>query len=414
MKKLCLLCALLPTLLFGQKLEIFGYYEPQLMGAKFGDKYYNAASNKVRLDVSKDWENVSFGANVNYISYHAKTEWDLIEYLPQKIGEQIPDFMHDYFTFYFGDLAQWTGPAPMPRPDRIFLDNAYARIRYKKADITIGKQQLNMGTGYTWNPTDLFNVKDVLDPTYEQTGHNAVRLELALNSRLSIDSYFSPGEEMKDSGAMLKLKSNVGRFDVSVLGIRNYWGRTDYLNPAAILDPNAAFSTYQRQMLGGDIVGELLGLGVWAEGGYTFLDLKEGMGLPDMNNFWELVLGLDYTFSSGLYLMGEFYHNSSLPDSWGDYTLNHWMWYFSTETRAISRDNLFGLIQYPLTDLLGIGGMVIHSISDGSATIVPTLTWSMFEDVELLSFANINTGKDGQAYAANLGSGGIVRLRVYF
>lgn len=191
MIKLCLLFALLPTLIFGRELELFGYYEPQLMGTKFGDNFYNAASNKLRLDLSKDWQNVSFGANVNYISYHGKTEWDLFEYLPQNIGDKVPDFMRDYFTFYYGDLAQWVGPVPMPRPDRIFLDNAFAKIRYKKADITVGKQQLNIGTGYTWNPTDFFNVKDVLDPTYEQTGHNAIRLELALNSKLSIDSYFS-------------------------------------------------------------------------------------------------------------------------------------------------------------------------------------------------------------------------------
>jgi hypothetical protein len=400
--------------LFSQELELYGYYEPQLMTATFDDHFYNSASNKLRLDVGKDWDNISFGANVNYITYHGKTEWNLIDYLPQHIGAQIPSFMQEYFKFYFGDMAQWVGPAPTPRPDRIFLDNAFAKIRYKKADITVGKQQLNMGAGYTWNPTDAFNVKNVLDPTYEQTGHNAIRLELALNAKLSIDSYFAPGEEMKDSGAMLKLKSNFGRFDVSVLGVQNYWQRTDYLNPAAVVDPNAAFSTYQRQMLGGDIVGELFGLGVWAEGGYTFVDLKKGSGLPDLKNFWELVLGLDYTFNSGLYLMGEFYRNSLLPAKWQDYTLNHWMWYFSTETRAMSQDNFFGLLQYPLTDLITIGGMLIQSISDGSAAIVPMLTWSMFEDAELLTYVNINTGKDGQAYAVNSGSGGVVRLRVYF
>ncbi len=400
--------------LYSQDLEFYGYYEPQLMGAQFGEHFYNSMSNKLRLDMSKDWDNITFGANVNYVTYHAKTEWNLVDYLPKNIGGQIPAAMLDFFTFHFGDMVQWVGPMPTPRPDRIFLDNAFARISYKKADITIGKQQLNMGTGYTWNPTDLFNVKDVLDPTYEQTGHNAVRLELALNSKLSIDSYFAPGEEFKDSGAMLKLKSNVGRFDVSVLGIRNQWQRSDYLNPALLIDPNAAFSTYQRQMLGGDLVGELLGLGVWAEGGYTFVDLQKGAGITNLENFWELVLGLDYTFKSGLYVMGEFYHNSLLPGDWHDYTLNHWMWYFTTETRAISQDNFFGLVQYPLTDLMTVGGMFIGSLSDGSAAIVPMLNWNMFQNIELLTYVNINTGQDGQAYAANLGNGGIVRMRVYF
>lgn len=397
-----------------QKLELFGYYEPQLMVAQLDDQFYNSAFNKLRLDVSKELDNVSFGANVNYVTYHAKTEWNLLEYLPQQISSQIPAAMQDYFTFYFGDMAQWNSPMPTPRPDRMYLDNAFAKIRYKKADITVGKQQLNMGTGYTWNPTDHFNVKDILDPTYEQTGHNAIRLELAINSKFSIDSYFAPGKKMKNSSAMLKLKSNIGRFDVSVLGLRNQWQRTDYLNPAVVLDPNNGFSTYERSMIGGDLVGELLGLGVWAEGGYTFVDLKKGPGLSNFNDFWELVTGVDYTFDSGLYVMGEFYHNSGLPKRWQDYTLNNWMWYFSTETRAISQDNFFGLIQYPLTDLVTVGGMVIQSISDGSASIAPMLTWSVFQDVELLSYINVNTGQEGQAYAAKLGTGGVIRLRIYF
>ena len=414
MKKFFFLFTLLPLLLVGQELELFGYYEPQIMAAKLGDNIYNAASNKLRLDLSKSWSDVSFGANINYISYHGKTEWNLVEYLPQKISNQMPSFMQECFAFYFGVMVQWVGPAPTPRPDRMFLDNAFAKISYKKADITVGKQQINMGAGYTWNPTDQFNVKNVLDPTYEQTGHNAIRLEIALNSKLSIDSYISPGDKIENSGAMLKLKSNIGRFDVAILGSRNNWLRTDYTNPAAITNPNAAFSTYQRQMFGGDLVGELLGLGVWAEGGYTFVDLKQGMGLPDMDDFWELVVGIDYTFNSGLYMMGEVYHNSLLPDKWQDYSLNNWMWYFSTETRAMSRDNFFGLVQYPLTDLISIGGMVIQSISDGSATIAPMLTWSMLEDVEFTTYLNLNTGKDGQTYAANLGNGGIVRIRVYF
>ncbi|MBN1482743.1 hypothetical protein EH223_12210 [candidate division KSB1 bacterium] len=414
MIKSVLLLIIFPVMLLSQQLEIFGYYEPQLLGVKMGDRYYNLASNKLRLDMSKELATVSFGANVNYVSYHGKTEWNLVDYLPQRIASQIPEFMHEYFTFYFGDLAQWSGPIPVPRPDRIFLDNAYAKIAYKKTDITIGKQQLGMGTGYTWNPTDHFNVKDVLDPTYEQTGHNAIRLESQLTSSLTVDSYFSPGAEIEDSGVMLKLKSRIGHFDFSILGIRNSWQRTDYLNPAAIADPNAALSRYQRHMLGGDLVGELLGLGVWAEGGYTFIDLREGMGLKDMHNFWELVAGLDYTFNSGLYLMGEFYRNTLLPDHWEDYTLNHWMWYFSTETKSMSRDNFFGLINYPVTDLFNLGIMVIQSVSDGSATLVPMMTWSLFQDVELTVYLNMNTGTDGRAYAANLGNGGMIRLRVFF
>ena len=31
----------------------------------------------------------------------------------------------------------------------------------------MGKQQISLGTGYVWNPTDVFNIKELFDPTYE-------------------------------------------------------------------------------------------------------------------------------------------------------------------------------------------------------------------------------------------------------
>ncbi len=404
-----MLLLLLPLLLGSKELDIFGYFEPQYMGANIGGTFYNIASNKLRVDLAKDFgDKVSFGANFDYITFHGKTEWDLLDYLPADIAGQIPPPFRKLFTYHFGDMVQQVGPMTQPRPDRIFLDNAYVKLSWKKLDITIGKQQLGMGTGYTWNPTDLFNVKDVLDPTYEQPGHNAVRMELQLNSKFSIDSYAAPGEQWQDSHYMLKIKSNIGRFDISLLGSQSWQRRTDYTN---WLHP---FSDYRRRLLGGDFAGELFGLGLWGEGGYTFVDLQNGEGLPSMKNFWELVVGGDYTFNSGLYAMAEIYHNSLAPNDWRNYTLNDWMWYFSTETKAISRDNLFGMIQYPATDLLTVGFMVIASLSDHSAALAPTLLWNMFEDVDCTIYLNYFTGKEGQAYADNLGNGLLARLRVYF
>jgi len=414
MKRLLLLIFLMPaSLLLSQQLELFGYYEPQWMGVSINDHFYNVASNKLRLDIGKQFTHVEFGANVNYVTYHGKTEWHLADYLPTHISNRIPDMLQDFLVFHFGDMAQWVGPVPMPRPDRIYLDNAFVKIGLKKLDITIGKQQLGMGTGYTWNPTDLFNVKDFLDPTYEQPGHNAVRLEMPVLPNLSLDSYFAPGEEFKNSNAMLKLKTRIGRFDLSAVAVRNAWLRTEYSNISLLTDPLNAVNTYHRHLVGGDFVGELFGLGVWGEGGYTFVDLKTGAGIENLENYWQAVLGLDYTFDSGLYIMAEYYHDSLLPGKWQDYSLNHWMWYLTAETKALCRDNLFALAQYP-DDLVTPALMIIHSISDGSAAIVPTLYWTPFQEVELTAYLNLYTGEDGRAYAKNLGNGGLIRLRVYF
>jgi len=78
--------------------------------------------------------------------------------------------------------------------DRTFLDNAYLKLSLKAFDLTVGKQQISLGTGYVWNPTDVFNIKDPLDPTYEQPGHNALRVDVALGNNTTLTALASTSE----------------------------------------------------------------------------------------------------------------------------------------------------------------------------------------------------------------------------
>ena len=143
-------------------------------------------------------------------------------------------------------------------------------------------------------------------------------------------------------------------------------------------------------------------------------DIPEHRMHDAVMRYWELVLGLDYTFEVGLYIMGEFYHNTLAKDNWSQFTLNDWMWLFTAESKALSRDQLFTLFQYPATDLMNIGSMIISRISDGSLAVVPMITYSPFQDVELTVFGNFYIGKEGKTFASNMGNGGLTRLRVYF
>ena len=407
MKKWLLLLWLGPWLTaMAGDVEVSGYFEPQYTGLQVRGQFYNLASNKLRVDLASDIsDQVSFGANFDYITFHGKTSWNILDFLPESIAEQIPRFQRKFFTFNFGDMVQAMGPVYSPRPDRIFLDNAFMRLSFKRLDLTVGRQQISLGTGYTWNPTDLFNTKSVLDPTYEQPGHNAIRADVALSNRFNLVCLFAPGEQWKDSARLIKLKGGAGHFDFSLLAFYKDLPLTDYTFFAQ--------GKFRRMLLGGDFAGELLGLGVWGEGGYSKITAIEETSL-ELDDFWELVLGTDYTFESGLYVMAEFYHNSMAKKDWRQYGLNDWMWMLTTETKTMTRDQLFGMWQYPASDLATIGMMSIASLSDGSAAIVPMLLYSLFEDVDLTAYANFYTGKSGRAYASNMGNGLLLRLRVYF
>jgi hypothetical protein len=370
----------------GQAVDIFGYFEPEYTGI-YQDNYYQFLYNKLRIDLkSTAVKNTEFGANVIFLLYYGKTDWNVLDFLPDDIVATVPPEMQPFFQLTYRDT--------------FYLDNAYARFRLNRFAITGGKQQISLGTGYFANPTDVFNLKDALDPTYEQPGHHSLRMDYLVMPRLNLMALFSPIDlDWETSGKLLRAKLGLGHFDFSILGLEMPYTLTNYYT----------FSVYEqtRRSLGGDIVGELFGLGVWAEGLYTFLE-------DDDDDFYEFLIGTDYTFESGLYAMLEYHHNSQAKSDHEHYNLNDWMRFFTGETRTISSDQVYGLVTYPMTDLLLLGGYVIFSASDYSAAIVPMVQFSLFENIDLLFLGNIYTGEEGTAYSSTLGDGFLLRASVYY
>ncbi len=152
--------------------------------------------------------------------------------------------------------------------------------------------------------------------------------------------------------------------------------------------------------------GELFGLGVWAEYAYNWME--------NSDDFYELVVGTDYTFDFQTYLMIEYYRNTLGKTAYMDYNLNDWMRLLAMEQKSITRDQLYVFIQHPATDLLNVGLSTIYSLSDKSMVLVPTLSYSFSDNVEIFAYLNLNTGREGKVFSKEMGNGGLIRVRVYF
>lgn len=383
---LTLIIALFSTTAQAQVADIFGYYEPQYNGVYFQDAYNQLLSNKMRVDLkSTAIANTEIGADVIFILFHGRTQWNILDFLPEAISSIVPAQLRPLYEITYDDT--------------LYLDNVYARFASSRLAFTVGKQQISLGTGYFANPTDIFNTKDALDPTYEQPGHNALRLDLLLTDRLSLMAIYSPiSTDFRNSGKLLRTKLGLGHFDVSLLASESQYTTSDFYT----------FETKEqrRRMLGGDVVGELFGLGLWGEGMYSFLQ--------DEDDFYEFLIGTDYTFENGLYTMLEYHHNSLAKSNPDNYDLNDWMRFFVGETKTIPRDQVYGLITYPLTDMLNIGTSLIVGITEWSTVIVPMVQYSLFQNVELTLMGNIYIGEEGTTYSSKLGNGGFLRATVYF
>jgi hypothetical protein len=251
----------------------------------------------------------------------------------------------------------------------------------------------------------VFNIKDVLDPTYEQPGHNAVRMDIPLGGRTTASLLYSPVDTWKESGKLLRIKAGWGRFDTTAVLIETRWDLHDYTSLEGD-EPGFKAVPEIRRLVGGSAVGELLGLGIWAEFAYSWMERT-----PD---FYELVTGADITFTNQTYVMAEFYRNTSAPSDPEGYSLNDWMRYFASERKTVCRDQVYGMVRHPLTDLLDVALQGIVCLSDGSWAFVPTAYYSLSDDAEIFAYLNLNFGSEGKAYSRNLGNGGLIRLRIYF
>lgn len=375
-----------PSLLIAQT-DFFGYYEGEFDQLKFANQTYNYGYNKLRLDFEAHPDDaVTIGANINIQKYFDNISWNLFDFLPSNIWQPT-----------FGTEAEF----PIALLDTFYLDNIYLKAGFEHFDLTIGKQQISLGTGYAWNPIDIFNTKQLLDPTYEQTGVNAVRVEIPIKGRTNLDVILSPGTDWKESVKMLQLKTGVGRFDIQGTIGQYTWKRTNFdLNKFAINKLKD-----ERTLLGGSIVGELAGAGIWIEGAWNKME--------NSDDFSEVVIGTDYTFENSLYIIMEYLHNENGVSNGDNLDINNYLQYFMGETHSLMQDYLFGFINYPLNDFIQIGLLGFGNLNDKSAALNPQILWNLFQDVDLTIMYSHFIGDDNTEFGVQ-DWGWRIRLRGYF
>ena len=179
-------------------LDISGYYENTLVPEYSDDLNEHILDiSKLRLDFSSGSgsNELQFKANINLIELHAGAKYDLTPYLPASVADT---------------LAAWDIPAEMTlSQSRIFLDNAYLSWKIGSVSLRLGRQQLSWGPAYSFNPTDLFHKKELLDPTYEKEGVTALRLDYRWGIGGQLAGIIVPGAKLDRSGYAVRLATHI-------------------------------------------------------------------------------------------------------------------------------------------------------------------------------------------------------------
>ncbi len=160
-----------------------------------------------------------------------------------------------------------------------------------------------------------------------------------------------------------------------------------------------------RTLYGGSIVGELAGAGIWIEGAWN--------QMKNMDDFTEVVIGSDYTFKNGLYIIMEYLRNENSVSSKENLDINHYLQYFMGETHSLMQDYLFGFLSYPINDFIQFELLGFGNLNDNSAALNPQIAWNLFQDVDLNIMYSHFIGEEDTEFGVQ-DWGWRIRLRGYF
>jgi hypothetical protein len=358
--------------------RLTGYWEHQFSVRYTGDDWAQLDYDRFRADIAaRAGRSTSASAALVWQLYRGNTLISLSNALPDYIP--VPD------------------SAVVELEDRQFLNHAYITIKPRPFEITVGKQYLAWGAAWAFNPTELFRPKDLLEPTYEREGVGALSIKLPFGPLSNIQVAYIPEGGIETSAKVLRVRHHLAGFDISALVAEIHE------RPAPTGIDLLELPLEQRHTIGGDITGELFGLGIWAEG--TWSDRA--------NERWvEATVGGNYTLPDRTLIMVEGYYNGR--GEWSDsYSIRQWLARLSGDGRTLGKGTVYGMVSRPLGDLWTVAASAITNLRDGSVAIVPAITYAFAENVDLVTNLLFSIGSDGTEYGSG-SHGGFVRGRVYF
>lgn len=398
MRKSCGLTLVLLVLLdltgarvFGQDLEGSGYLEHQVYPQSLQGRLIAMDYTRIRVDVNanvRPW--LAITGDVVGQMEHGKTDFNSFDFIPASVVKSFAqtarmsvDALREDFDFHVDHEH--------------YVDNAYATAYVGEASARIGRQQLPWGTGYAWNPTDIFHEKNFLDPTYEKRGVDAFKVVVPFSAMGTVTAVVGLKSFWNEAKKAVRFKDHVAGFDYSVSLMQEHIHEFDFLTSSS--------DNVERRFLAGDLSGSIGEFGVWFEGAYV--------NVPERKDRALALIGADHTTEAGWYLITEYYHNGFGASRRSDYSFNRWMRLIGETGDNLGRDYVFLGQSYPLTGLLTGSSYAILSLTDRSLVVYPYLEYSLSDNAVLILIGYAPVGSATSEFGA-FGWGAILRGRLYF
>jgi hypothetical protein len=374
---------------------------------------------RVRLNLSGN-TNGKFDFNIGYVGklYTGATDIGMVRYLPAQIRSELIPGDPDNSVPGVDDIFRYN------LENDNYLQEAFATLYTPAFKLRLGRQKFYTGTGYAYNPIDLFNPMDPLDPTYEVDGIDALLAAIRLPRQVELQGFMRFSDRLRTSDYLVRMRSFVSGWDVALQYTHFMKERTDWemLNTEEGLkaveegDPIEDFiHEFRWHLIAGEFAGELAGVGIYAEGGYVFIEEPVDIGTLDCatRDHERFLVGADYTFDMQLYVITEYLRLGQGRSESSQISLNDRMAYYTGEILAINKNTLFTGVSYPLTDLTEVSLYGIIGCDDPSAIINPWVLINVYPGVRLSLTGYLPVG-DEEGQNGRGGPGGFARLKFNF
>jgi hypothetical protein len=241
------------------------------------------------------------------------------------------------------------------------LYRAYVEYDNGPVRFTAGRQQVSWGTGYFWNPTDLFNpVTFALVESQERFGADAASLEIGVGTLSQVQAVWAWGPSPQTARGALRFRTNLAHYDFSVM----------------------AGKFFRDKVVGADFSGQIGGAGFRGEWLHSFSDARK--------DYDQLVVGWDYRFSGRLTATAEYLFNS------GEMTAQELI-ASVIRSRAggvlTTTSHLAGLYaDYEAHPLVHLTGYASVDLESGGLFLGPRISWSMTQNTGFEAGALLSSG----------------------
>ena len=363
----------------GQDARFTGYFEHQFSTSYANGNWTTLDYDRLRIDVdARGGRGARASASIIYQLFRGDTRVLLRDVLPPELSA-----IADTFAITI--------------EDQNFLNHVYMAVQPGPFEIVAGKQYLTWGAGFVFNPTELFRPKDVLQPSYDREGVEAIATSVAVGALSDITAALVFQGGFQTSAKVFRARHHVVGFDVSALVAELHEPSTI----AGIGQPNAPLS--RRRTVGGDITGELFGLGVWAEAAWS----------DHSGERWvEATFGANYSLADGTLMLLEAFYNGR-GESNAPYSSDQWLGRLFGGHPSLGKLLLYGLVSRPFGQLWSVGASAIGNPNDQSAVLIPAITYALAQNVDLIFNGAVYVGSSGTEFGSQR-NGGFLRGRIYF